>query len=414
MRILHTSDWHLGKRLGPFARIDEQRRVLADVVAVANRCDVDLVLVAGDLWDVYNPSSDAVALLYQTLKELGGGGRRPVVAIAGNHDAPERVEAAEMLAHESGIILCGFPDTQPCLSGSLAGAVVLRSAPGFIELQTSRCPWPVRLLLTPYANEFRLRQYLGIDATVGLREALQDRWKRLSDEYCTPGGVNLLVGHLFMTSGGGDRPEEPLDEARPITTVGGAGEMWASMVPSQIQYVAMGHLHRRIVTAGSPAPVVYPGSILQYSFAEAGQPKSVEVVELEPGVSPVFHPVGLQGVQPLIRHQASSAEAALQWLELAPKDAYIELTVNTPAFLASEMVKAFHSAHPGIVQIVPRNEVVAGNEELGATPLPDPAAEIRTLFSDYFRSRHGANPDEALESLFGEVIGETDEMPLQS
>ncbi|MDD3666650.1 MAG: hypothetical protein PHQ65_15390 [Bacteroidales bacterium] len=138
------------------------------------------------------------------------------------------------------------------------------------------------------------------------------------------------------------------------------------------------------------------------------------MVELEPGVSPVFHPVGLQGVQPLIRHQASSAEAALQWLELAPKDAYIELTVNTPAFLASEMVKAFHSAHPGIVQIVPRNEVVAGNEELGATPLPDPAAEIRTLFSDYFRSRHGANPDEALESLFGEVIGETDEMPLQS
>lgn len=404
MRILHTSDWHLGKRLGGFSRLDEQRQVLAEVVAVANRYDVDLVLVAGDLWDVYNPASEAVALLYQTLKALSGGGRRPVVAIAGNHDAPERVEAAVMLAAENGIILSGFPDTNPCQSPALAGATVINSAPGFIELLTSRCAWPVRLLLTPYANEFRLRQFLGIDTTAGLREALQARWHELAAKYCSPLGINLLVGHLFMNSGGGDRPEEPVEEARPITTVGGAGEMWASMVPPQIQYVAMGHLHRRIITADSPVPVVYPGSILQYSFAEAGQPKSVEIVEVQPGRSPVFFPVVLSGVRPLIRHTASSPDEALQWLATVPPDGYIELTVNTPSFLSAETVKAFHTVHQGIVQIVPRHERVEGEQEGDRAPLPDPAAEIRLLFAAYFRSRHGTEPNQALEALFDEVM----------
>ena len=405
MRILHTSDWHLGKRLGQFSRLREQSIVLEEIVQITNHLQADAVIISGDLWDAFNPSADASELLYKTLKDLTNFGHRLVVAIAGNHDAPERVEAPEMLARECGILLCGFPFTRPSLFQLAGGAAVSLTAPGFAQLTFPQFNYPLRLLLTPYANELRMRQFLGINATEGLRDALRQHWRNTADNYCDSKGVNVLVSHLFMTDGKIVRPEEPLDEARPIVTVGGAGEMFASMVPDQIQYVAMGHLHRRIITAKEPIPVVYPGSILQYSFSEAGQPKFVEVVDVEPGKTVHHYPYELKSVWPLIRHKAESSEAAIQWLSELPKESYVELTIITPDFLSAEVVKAIHSTHPGIVQIIPQREQTSSDESGQRQSLPDPGKEISQLFIEYFQSRHGVLPDKETMALFEEVIG---------
>ena len=109
MKILHTADWHIGKRLDRFSRIEEQRAVLAEISAIAAREKVDLCLVAGDLYDTVNPGSEAEELLYRGLTDLSGGGARPVIAIAGNHDSPDRINAPDVLAREQGIILIGYP-----------------------------------------------------------------------------------------------------------------------------------------------------------------------------------------------------------------------------------------------------------------------------------------------------------------
>lgn len=404
MRILHTSDWHLGKRLGQFSRLQEQRVVLAEIIRHVNQVQADVVIISGDLWDAFNPSADASELLYNTLKELTGNGQRLVVAIAGNHDAPERVEAPEMLARECGILLCGYPFTRPSSFHLAGGAAITVTAPGFAELIIPRYNYPLRLLLTPYANEYRMRQFLGINATDGLRDALQKHWQMTVDKYCSSRGVNVLVSHLFMTDGKIARPEEPLDEARPIVTVGGAGEMFASMVPAGIQYVAMGHLHRHIITATEPIPVVYPGSILQYSFSEAGQPKYVEVVDIEPGKTAQHEAIELKGIWPLIRYRAESTEAAIQWLSVQPKEAYVELTILTPDFLSAEYVKAIHSAHPGVVQLIPLREKKSSDEPGHHPLLPDPGREITQLFVEYFESRYGVMPDKDTMALFEEVI----------
>lgn len=411
MRILHTSDWHLGKRLGQFSRLLEQRVVLAEIVDYTNRIHADVVVVSGDLWDAFNPSADASELLYNTLKELTNNGQRLVVAIAGNHDAPERVEAPEMLARECGILLCGYPFTRPSSFHLAGGAAITVTAPGFAEITIPGFTYALRLLLTPYANEFRMRKFLGINSTEGLREALQKHWQKTVDMYCDSKGVNILVSHLFMTDGKIVKPEEPIDEARPIVTVGGAGEMFASMVPAGIQYVAMGHLHRRIITARDPIPVVYPGSILQYSFSEAGQPKYVEVVDVEPGKTAQHQAYELREVWPLIRYKAESTEAAIQWLSGLPKEAYVEITILTPDFLSAEYVKAIHSSHPGIVQIIPLREQTSSDGSGQHLSLPDPGKEIGQLFVEYFESRHGVLPDKNTMALFEEVIREnmTDE-----
>ena len=109
MKILHTADWHLGKRLDDRSRLEEQQVVLQEICEIAEREGADAVLVAGDLFDTFNPPTEAVDLLYSTLKRLTADGHRPVIAIAGNHDSPDRIEAPDPLARACGIIFAGYP-----------------------------------------------------------------------------------------------------------------------------------------------------------------------------------------------------------------------------------------------------------------------------------------------------------------
>ena len=111
MKILHTADWHLGKRLETFSRHDEQVAVLDEICQIADREAVDAVIIAGDLFDVFSPPNESSELLFKTCKRLANNGLRAVIAIAGNHDSPERIEAPESLARECGIVFSGFPHT---------------------------------------------------------------------------------------------------------------------------------------------------------------------------------------------------------------------------------------------------------------------------------------------------------------
>src|SRR5690606_31764086 len=104
MRILHTADWHLGKRLDNFSRLDEQILVLDEIVEKADIHQADVIIVAGDLFDAFNPGTDAIDLFYKTLKRLTKNGSRPVIAISGNHDSPSLIDAPDPLARECGII----------------------------------------------------------------------------------------------------------------------------------------------------------------------------------------------------------------------------------------------------------------------------------------------------------------------
>ena len=111
MKILHTADWHLGKRLESISRHEEQVIVLKEIEQLADEHNVDAIVIAGDLFDTFNPPNESIDLLYKTCKNLSKNGERVVIAIAGNHDSPERVEVPEHFARECGIVFIGFPDT---------------------------------------------------------------------------------------------------------------------------------------------------------------------------------------------------------------------------------------------------------------------------------------------------------------
>lgn len=406
MKLLHTADWHLGKRLEHISRLEEQREVLEEICEIAEREAVDAVLIAGDLFDHVNPSIEALELFYRTLKRLANDGKRAVIGIAGNHDSPDRIEAPDPLARECGIILTGYPASEVKPFRLESGLEVLRSAPGFIEVKLPEQEVPLRVLLTPYANEMRLRKFLGTeDPESELRQALQDSWSELAAAYCDDKGVNVLMAHLFFMKKGGEQPEEPEDE-RTILSIGGAKEVFTENLPAAVQYVALGHLHRKQVIAQSPCPVIYSGSPLAYSMAEAGQEKYVSIIEAEPGQEVLVRNIALEKGKQLARKSFDAVEDAVDWLRENP-DMLVELTLVSDQFLTAEDRKSLYQAHSGIVALIPKVDFPTDAFNPGLQV--DLSKELKDLFVDYFQYKHGQEPNDRIMDLLKEVLSEEEE-----
>jgi len=280
LKILHTADWHLGKRLQEYSRIAEQKLVLEEICQIADQEEVDLVLLAGDIFDTFNPSHEAVELLYKTLRRLSKNGMRPVVAISGNHDSSQFVEAPDPLARELGILFYSRYDSIISCGTLDGGMEISQSDSGFVELRLPKFDFPIRLLLAPYANEVSLRTYLGEENREdAFRELLAQNWQKLADRYCDEKGVNLFMGHFFFVEEGSTTPPDAEPESeRPILHVGGTQSLFTQQLPSTIQYAALGHLHRYQTVSNFPGPVVYSSSPLAYSFSEADQEKNVVLI----------------------------------------------------------------------------------------------------------------------------------------
>jgi len=410
MKILHTADWHLGKKLDQYSRLEEQREVMLEICEIADQQNVDVVIIAGDLYDTFNPAAEAQDLFFKTVHRLSNNGKRAVIAIAGNHDMPERIEAPHPLAEANAIILCGFPDTLIQPFTTEAGVKIIQSEPGFIEIQTQNSLSTLRLLFTPYANELRLKTYLGDDQSEeNLRNLLQKRWSTLADKYCDEKGVNLLMAHLYFMKKEGVIEEEPEGE-KSILHIGGAQAIYSENIPPQIQYVALGHLHRYHSIDEKPCPIIYSSSPLCYSFAEADQIKKVVIIDAELGEKVNFYAIDLKKGRPLTRKEFGSVEEAVTWL-VANQETYIEITIRTDTYLDGTARKQLADAHSFIVDVIPKIIKSEGETNIVDPFQIDDSRDLNALFLEYFKYKNGPEePSENIKSLFREVISQNTEL----
>ena len=156
-----------------------------------------------------------------------------------------------------------------------------------MEIKLPKYPYPIRIIYTPFANGERLRTFLGVENTdVALRDILENRWTNVAKEYCDYNGVNILTTHQFVTFGADDKEsQEPKDEN--TINVGGTSAIYLENFPKEIQYVALGHIHRCYKIGKEE--VWYSGSPLEYSFAESQQDKYVLVSSIEPNTKANRH-----------------------------------------------------------------------------------------------------------------------------
>ncbi|MDN3607917.1 metallophosphoesterase family protein [Kaistella yonginensis] len=399
MKILHTADWHLGKRLDRFSRLDEQVLVLDEIVQIAEQQKVDVILVAGDLFDNFNPSVEAIELFYKTLKRLSLNGKRPVIAISGNHDSPSLIDAPDPLARECGIILIGHPKAK-VLPFELADFKISKSVEGMIELNLKNHDFPLRILHTAFANEVRLKEYFGEHKEDALNKILAENWKTIVEKFCDEKGANILMTHLYMNKKGVPILEEP-DGEKPLK-IGNADLIYSDTIPAQIQYTALGHLHAFQNIGTAEKPVVYSSSPLCYSFSEAGQTKYVSIIDVQPNQPVSFAKIVLKSGKSLVRKKFDSVEQTLRWLTENP-DTLVELTLESETYLKAEDRKQIYQAHSGIVHLIPKVK----NQELQKNHLKEINLhqDIQTLFKDYFKTKNNAQePNEELLDLFNEIL----------
>lgn len=415
MKILHTADWHLGKRLEQFSRLDEQKEVLNEICEIAEREAVDAVIIAGDLFDNFNPSSEAMELLYSTLHRLSNFGSRAVVAIAGNHDSPERIDAPDALARVSGILFVGSPNAQIQPFETRGGLKVTKTDKGFVEFQLPGHDTPLRLVLTPYANEIRLKTFLGIEKSEeSLRVLLEKHWQHLADTYCDDQGVNLLVTHLYVMRRDDENPPEEPEDERPILHIGGAQAIFTENFPAQMQYVALGHLHRYQTVSKSPCPIVYSSSPLAYSFAEANQTKYVVIIEAEAGRPVEYREVALTKGKKLLRARFELIEEALEWLS-GCQEALVQLTIVTDHFLESADKKRLTEAHIGLMPIIPEIRTKTTDNDVSGKVVELEGSSMEDVFIDFFKNSKdgkGQAPNDSLLGVFREILSLDDDEKL--
>lgn len=405
MRILHTSDWHLGKTLENINRIEEQRQFIDELCGIAESEAVELVLIAGDIFDTYNPSSAAEELFYDAVDRLNAKGKRTVLVIAGNHDSPDRLCAASPLAYKNGIILLGYPGSDAGIYGlGREDSPIIQAGPGWLELKPSGSQHSAIVLALPYPSEARLEQLLSDDASEDkLQQAYSDRiielLHRLSSNF-REDTVNLIVSHLYLRDGRTSDSERQL---------GGALVVDPCQLPDNAHFIALGHLHRPQRIKSSPSPAYYSGSPLAYSFSEIDYSKAVYIVDAVPGKAAEIKEVYLSSGKPLKQWKARNGiEEALRWCEEGKdSNAWIDLEVHTDRPLTMEEQKRLRELNPGIINIRP---VVTDEKESEISFESREGKRIEELFKDYYRYRTGMEAaDDMLETFLEVVNGELEE-----
>lgn len=252
MRILHTSDWHLGRTFHGVELLADQRRALADLAAVVASESVDVVVVAGDVYDRSVPSADAVAVYDEGLGLISAAGAQ-IVVTSGNHDSPTRLGAGSSFAAAGGL--------------HLRTSIAAITDPVLIDDEDG----PVAFYGIPYLEPDTARTELGVADARSHQQVLDAAMSRIRADLADRDGVRSVVAaHAFVVGGAATGSERSI-------SVGGV-ETVAVQTFSGVDYVALGHLHSPQTL--TPA-VRYSGSPLAYSFGERTHRKSVWIVDLD-------------------------------------------------------------------------------------------------------------------------------------
>jgi exonuclease SbcD len=360
-----------------------------ELIAIVRDQQIDIVLMAGDAYDSVNPPAAAETLFYDGLARLADGGGRQVIAIAGNHDNPERLAASAPLALRQGITLVGLP------------------TPQLQRVDVPRTGERALLFALPYPSESRLRELLAEEADeAGLRGAYSQRIAQLVARQATEftsRTVNLIMSHLYVLGGAESESERPIQ-------VGGAYTVDTAALCANAQYVALGHLHRPQQLKASSL-IRYSGSPLAYSFSEAGQAKSVTILDIVPGGEPQLSEVFLSSGRPLVRWKAVEGITQVHhWLDEG-KDAraWIDLELHIGDSMSMEQIQRLRKQHSGIINIRPIYPQLSADAEMGVAGRRDqlPIDEMFRRF--YVRQTGGAEADPALVRLFLELLQESTE-----
>lgn len=373
MRLLHTSDWHLGRTLKGFDLHDAQSRAVDQIVSTAIDSECDAFLIAGDVFDRAVPPVQSVVLFGDALRRLSAAGITTIVT-AGNHDSGPR------LAAYSGVLADNVHIVGPAYQSGIG-----------IEIGTSAVVYPL-----PYLNPDEARTALADDEMLersheAVMRAALDRVAR-DRRSRQPGLPTIISAHAFVAGGAESDSERDI-------AVGGV-----PVVPSTLfadaSYVALGHLHRP-QEVNAPSPMRYSGSLLRYSLSESDQDKSFHVVDFsDTGEIRELATIAIDQPRPMARLRGTLDEL-LSPVNAAHRDSFVELVVTDermPERMHARLDEAFPFA------VVKRREVNRSHGEAitlrggGASRTP------RDSIFDFLEKTTGVSPNADEERIIDDAL----------
>ncbi|HJJ55035.1 MAG TPA: exonuclease SbcCD subunit D [Methanocorpusculum sp.] len=383
MKLLHTADLHIGKRLGERDLMEDQKYILGQIVEIIDREHVDALLIAGDVYDRSAPSAEAIALFEDFLTALAFR-TIPVFIIYGNHDSAERLSyGSKIFALHDIHITDRYEGTVP--------QITLNDAFG-----------PVHIHLLPNLRVQGIKAYFP-DAGI---ETLDEAIRTVIDTIdLNPGERNILVAHQFVVNGS----ERPVVSESEISSVGDSEEIAADIFRN-FDYVALGHLHgpQHI----GPQTVRYSGSPLKYSKSEAHQHKSVTLVTLNEKNATVIEEIPLEPLRD-VREIIGPISNLIsrEVLAAANREDYVYVTY-TDEIPDEQVVEKISSTYPNYVRIERRVSADLPSPELKSI------AEIEHLdpqgiFREFYEKQRGEPMTDLQQKIVTDTFREIETEGLQ-
>lgn len=400
MRIIHTSDWHLGKFLEGHSRLDEQMLFIDELCDIAQAKNVDLILLSGDVYDTVNPPAQAETLFYSALSRLSNKRRRPVVVIAGNHDNAERLAACGPIAWDQGIFIFGTSKSIAPIK-EFENFSIVDAGEGYFELHL-RGEKTV-ILTMPYPSEKRLNELTeGFSEEEEFQKSYSQKIGEIfSKNECKfrEDTINLAMAHLFVTGGSESSSERPIQ-------LGGSFAVNAGDLPKKAQYIALGHLHRPQKVGGTEGRGFYSGSPLQYSKDEIIYAKGIQLIDVKPAQKPIIEKMLLKNYKPVECWRAKSIEESIALCEEKKEEnCWVYLQIETDRVLEQWEIKKIRTTKADIVEIEPVFGLLEKNIEEKYFEEISP----KDQFYSYYMKKRNVAPTEELMDIFLKILNDEEE-----
>ena len=349
MKIIHTSDWHLGISLHNATLIEEQRNFVDYLTNVVREKNIDAVIIAGDIFDHSVSSSEAISVYNYAVTSLCNKIGIPVIIAAGNHDGAARLASCNELLIKAGLYIYG--------------KLTAEIKPVIIE---DVCIYPV-----PYFNVDEVRSLYPDEKIISYSDAMECVIKNIKVNFME-NKKNILMCHCFV--GGSE-----LSESDRSAIVGGTSVVSAEIL-NGFDYVAMGHLHKPQNRGNN---IRYSGSPLKYSFSEAMHKKSITLIEIENGIN-------IEEIEVIPLREMRFIKGTYEELKSIAEndilsDDYIKIEI-TDAYAGMEAVEIFRSYYKNLLSITGKINEIEENQ-----------MTVEELYN--------LSPDDILERFYKDVTG---------
>src|SRR5699024_1909033 len=377
MKIFHTADWHLGKLVQGTYMTEDQAYILQQFISHVEEEKPDLVIIAGDLYDRAIPPLEAVQLLNETLERIVLDLHIPVIAIAGNHDSPNRLEFGSSMMRNQGFHVVGTMKKE-------IPKVTINDEYG-----------PVHFYLVPYTDPSQIRTLWADETIRSFDDAMKTITKDI-EKSMNMSERNVFIGHAFVTPYG-EEEENTSDSEKPLS-IGGAEYVSAENFEA-FDYTALGHLHQAH-NVGSDR-IQYAGSILKYSLSEEHHKKGYLIIDLLENNEIEVSKKLLKPRRDLRTVKGKMADI----LQSDKSEDYIFVQLTDEQVILHPMEK-IRSVYPNAMQVTRVNDpIIKQLTEDGMKSDVKKMTDIELFQAFYMEINETAAPDK-IENLIKEILDE--------